>query len=133
VESLASTSILLVEDDDDSRELLELGLARFGTLVSTASTAEDALALLADVERRRPDALICNLALPGVVDGTQLLGLVRASPGLADIVAIALSGRAAPPDREASLAAGFHEHLSKPAKLGDILAALGRWLPARAT
>lgn len=118
--ALAGTSVLVLEDDDDTRELLVAGLELYGATVRSVASAE---AALTDLMSKRSDVLLADLALPAI-DGFTLLRLMRANPNLASIPAIALSGHGSIADRELSLQVGFQKHLVKPAHLADIVSAI---------
>lgn len=117
---LDDVSVLLVEDDPDTGELLALALTSRGANVTLTSTGEAAMSALSEL---RPDILILDIGLPDG-DGLEWLGRIREVPGLHEVPAIALSGNARAVDRERSLAAGFEKHLCKPAQLADIVAAI---------
>jgi PAS domain S-box-containing protein len=122
---LEDVSILVVDDQEDTREALAVGLGRYGARVVTASSAREALAAL---ERERPDVLVADIGMPGE-DGHALLRRVRALPverGGATL-AVALTAYASPQDRLDALEAGFQVHVPKPvtpAELATVLAAL---------
>jgi CheY-like chemotaxis protein len=109
---IAGVQVLVVDDEPDARALLRRLFEEQGAVVSTASSAADALAL---VQEQRPDVLISDIGMPGQ-DGYTLIRDVRALP--ADLggrtPAIALTAYAGPEDRVRALVAGFHHHLSKP-------------------
>lgn len=117
--ALKGVSLLVVEDDPDTLELLSLGLSAVGADVRTADSAEAALTML---EAWRPDVLLCDIQLPGV-DGYRFLEVLRANPRLRTIPACALSGVAGLA-RELMPAASFEKHLTKPSKLPEIVFAL---------
>jgi CheY-like chemotaxis protein len=118
--SLAGVSLLVLEDDRDTMELLATSLTKAGAEVRTAVSAQQALAIL---ETWRPSAIICDLHMP-VVDGYAFLELVRDSKRFDDIPLIALSASHPSVERDKSLDAGFATHLTKPSKLSDIIAAV---------
>ncbi len=118
--SLAGVSLLLLEDDGDTRELFARSLTKAGAEVRTAESAERALEIL---ESWRPTAVICDLHLPDV-DGYGFLRRVRDREALADLPLIAIS--ASHPSVEKAIEAGFVAHLTKPSKLGDIIATVSR-------
>lgn len=116
--ALKGISVLVVEDDPDTREVLFLGLGAVGASVQAASSAEAALGLL---QRWRPDVVLADIQLPGV-DGFEFLELLRANPRLRTIPAAALSGvKAQPRDGHP---AQFEKYLTKPTKLPEIVIAL---------
>jgi CheY-like chemotaxis protein len=106
---LTGVHVLIVEDTDDSREILRLVLEYCGALVTAAESAEKAKRIL---ETLRPHVLVTDIAMPD--DGIELIREVKtvaATKGL-HIPAIAITayqGR-----REELLAEGFVELLEKP-------------------
>jgi PAS domain S-box-containing protein len=123
--SLHGAKVLVVDDEPESRELVAMVLACAGADISAASSAGEALPL---VLRDRPDAIICDIEMPGE-DGYSFMQKVRALPhesgGL--IPAAALTAYAANEDRLRALAAGFQVHVAKPvqpAELAGVVASL---------
>jgi CheY-like chemotaxis protein len=117
---LDGISILIVEDDPDTRALYVLALQRAGATVESASCAEAALAVLVTW---RPDVVLCDIHLPGV-DGYGLLTKLQSTPGLEGMAVIAISGSHPSIESARSLSAGFARHLTKPARLQDLVAAV---------
>lgn len=117
---LDGISVLVVEDDPDTLELFAASLSKRGATVRTAASAEQALELLAGW---RPDALLCDLHLPGV-DGYTLLERIRENPDLHELPVIAISASHPTLERDRSLEAGFAGHLAKPTRLRDIIDAV---------
>jgi signal transduction histidine kinase/ActR/RegA family two-component response regulator len=107
---LRGVSIVVVDDDGDTRELLQSVLAAAGADVRAAGSADEAVAL---VREATPDAVVSDIGMPGR-DGLSLMNELRSSAGLMPRVSVALSAYAAPRDREQSVVAGFQEHLAKP-------------------
>ena len=111
-DSLKGIHILAVEDDADSRALLQTILQYCGALVTAVGSARDAMSTL---ERVKPDLLVSDLSMPGE-DGYWLIGQVRALP--ADrggtIPAVAVTALGHPHGVDRTLAAGFQAHLRKP-------------------
>jgi PAS domain S-box-containing protein len=102
---------LVVEDDDDTRELTRRILTDVGAQVVEASSAEAAVAC---VESCKPNILISDIGMARE-DGYQLLKRLRDSGYGPDVLpAIALTAFARTEDRSAALAAGFQDHLVKP-------------------
>ena len=110
VDSLVGVHALVVDADQECRQLLSSILRYGGALVTTTGSSREALKVISVV---KCDVLIVEIALPGE-NGVELLRRVRAlKPEDGGVVrAIAISGRAA--DRDAALAAGFDAHLTKP-------------------
>ncbi|HEY2943939.1 MAG TPA: response regulator [Vicinamibacteria bacterium] len=109
---LRGVRILVVDDDDDTRELFSRVLEDRGAEVTAAASAHDAWAAF---ERSLPDALLVDIAMP-VEDGYSFLRRVRACPPDKGgrVPAAALTARVVVSDRLESLRAGFQSHMAKP-------------------
>lgn len=115
---LDGLSILLVDDDAGSLEALTYLLRSLGAQVQTASAAKEALACL---RAGSFDILVSDLAMPGT-DGNAFLRSVREQEGgRRRVYALALTGLASLQDRDAAIAAGFDDHLPKPANIELLL------------
>ncbi|WP_437602430.1 response regulator [Sorangium sp. So ce590] len=115
-------NVLIVDDEDDTRELLVTMLEQCGAHVTAvASTAEALLALKA----LRPDVLVSDIAMPGE-DGYALIREIRALPASSGgrTPAIALTAYARTEDRMRALRAGFNTHVPKPIETAELLAVL---------
>ena len=110
VDSLVGVHALVVDADQESRHLLSSILRYCGALVTTTTSAGEALKVMSVV---KCDVLIVEIALPGE-SGLELIRRVRKlKPEAGGVVpAIALSGGVA--DRDGAVAAGFDAHLTKP-------------------
>jgi CheY-like chemotaxis protein len=134
IASLSGLSVLVVDDDEESRTIVAEYLAAQQARVLTASSAQQAFEMLA---YERVDVLLADIAMPDE-DGYSLIKRVRAGAGqTASIPAAALTSFARDEDRQQALEAGFHVHVAKPVdprRLIDAVAGLGRErLAARAT
>jgi len=103
-------SILFVEDNPEVRLLLEQILEGTYDLV-LAADAEEALGILGDEEF---DLFLLDIKLGEGRSGTELLHLLRDLESTASVPAVALTTYGLKGDREALLAEGFDEHVSKP-------------------
>jgi CheY-like chemotaxis protein len=101
--------IVLVEDDPDTRELLQQSLEVFGHEVDATGDPERAVQLVIE---RRPDAVILDIGLPGGVTGYDVARRIRAEGRT--VLLIALTGYGQAEDERRSLEAGFDRHLVKP-------------------
>src|SRR5262245_164989 len=110
VDSLVGVHALVVDADQECRQLLSSILRYCGALVTTTGSSREALKVMSVA---KCDVLIVELALPGE-GGVTLIRRVRAlTPENGAVVrAIALS--AGPADRDEALGAGFDAHLTKP-------------------
>lgn len=109
---LAGVRVLLVEDEEATREMLRVVLEQDGAQVSVAASAAEALDLLL---RAQPQVLISDIAMPDD-DGYALIGNVRALDPAhgGTIPAIALTAYSGSDAADRARAAGFHHHLAKP-------------------
>ena len=111
--------LLVVDDQDDSRDMLALLMERHGaSVLRCASTA----AALEQLSRARVDLLIADIGMPEA-DGFELIRRVRAS-GLRT-PAIAVTAYARPEDRLRTADAGFDAYCAKPIDVDQLLTAIG--------
>jgi len=122
-QTLKDLRILVVEDDPDTRELLQTILERCGAEVRAADSAHVALEEIAE---RTPDVIVSDIGMAGE-NGYELIKKIRALPpeqgGL--VPAVALTAYAAAADRRRALVAGFQTHLAKPVEPDELLAVIG--------
>ncbi len=141
---LAGVRVLLVEDDEDSRQLLSLVLARYGAEVVSASSSGEAFD---SFTQKTPDIVISDIGMPDE-DGYELIRKLRLLPLEGSLLAqssspapdssiiphhsslpsripaIALTGYATSKDRQLALAAGYQLHLAKPVEPDDLVTAI---------
>jgi PAS domain S-box-containing protein len=103
--------ILVVEDLVDAAITLKMVLELAGHSVAVA---QDGTAALASAEAFAPELVLCDIGLPGALDGYQVARILRASPRGKELTLIAMTGFGAQEDRERALSAGFDAHLTKP-------------------
>jgi signal transduction histidine kinase len=116
--------VLVVEDNKDAADSLRMLLEAYGYEVAVAYTGPDGVRA---AEARRPEVIICDIGLPGM-DGYRVAETLRGNPATASARLIALTGYGRDEDRRRARAAGFDEHLTKPADpaaLEAILASAG--------
>jgi CheY-like chemotaxis protein/nitrogen-specific signal transduction histidine kinase len=111
--------VLIVEDNLDSRDLLQFALEQLGHRVEPC---EDGVSAIERAVTGKPDAMLIDLGLPGN-DGYQVARAVREALGAA-VRLVALTGYGQPGDRERALAAGFDAFLVKPAEIDVVERAL---------
>ena len=124
--------VVVAEDDDFNRTLLVRQLTRLGHTARAAANGHEALRLL---DEEPADVLLLDCQMPEL-DGYQTAQLWRereaaravqtGPPARPPLHIIALTARALPGDRERCLAAGMNDYLTKPLRLEDLAAALGR-------
>ena len=118
--SLDQLAILVVDDSQDTTEMLSRLLKFSGATVTAASSGEDALRLLAG---NSFDVVLSDISMPGM-DGFEFLRKLRQVPGRADVPILALTGYGRPEDVERAHAAGFYSHITKPFDFEALVAAL---------
>ena len=110
-DALDGISVLVVDDDQDTRELLRSVLSAAGASVRTAASADEALTSAVE---QPPTALISDIAMPGT-DGYSFMEQLHEMLGArSPRIAVALTAFAAGRDRHRILAAGFQRHIPKP-------------------
>ena len=118
---LTGISVLVVEDNDDSRKLLQTILTRAGAVVEIAESVPTALRIIAGAW---PDLVISDIEMPGE-DGYSLIRKIRLQePASRRVPAIALTAYTRSVDRVRALAAGFQTHMSKPVEPAELVAAV---------
>jgi len=118
---LEGVRVLVVDDEEDARELVSTMLGRYGAVVQTAASTTEALDFL---ESWNPRVLIADIGMQGE-DGYELIRKVRALPGkTGTIPALALTAYARIEDRMRALSAGFQVHLSKPIDSAQLASAV---------
>jgi signal transduction histidine kinase len=106
---LPARRILLIEDDDDTRDVLRLTLELDGHTVATAADGARGIELARGTS---PDVVLIDIGLP-TLDGYAVAERIRAALG-PKVVLVALTGYGAADDRRRAGAAGFDAHLVKP-------------------
>jgi CheY-like chemotaxis protein len=117
---LRRRTVLVVEDNDDARELIVGVLEGAGARVLSASTVQEGVDRATAV---RPDVLVADLGLPDA-DGYELLARIRLL--FPEMPALAVTAYARPTDRDRALAAGFQQLVVKPVDPEQLL----RLIPA---
>lgn len=101
---------LVVDDVSDVTEMLSVLMTHAGYEVSTASCAQDAIALARD---NHFDIVISDIGMPEM-NGYELAEALRSLPGYETVPMVAVTGYSMFDDRNRSLSAGFNEHITKP-------------------
>lgn len=114
---LAGITVLVVDDDPDSRHVLNLALTAHGAQTTVSQSVRDGLAA---AHACRPDIVLTDLAMPHQ-DGFALLSRLRAEPALAAVPVIAVTAHARHEDRTHVRNAGFDGYLAKPVDLNEVI------------
>lgn len=117
---MAKESILIVEDEDDIRELLRYNLAKEGYQVHGAATGEEALKL---VQTRSPDLILLDLMLPGI-DGLEVCRRIKVDPQTRHLPIVMLTAKGEEGDIVTGLELGADDYITKPFSPRVLLARL---------
>ncbi|CAN7403900.1 response regulator [Pseudoduganella sp. LjRoot289] len=114
-------TVLLIEDNDDGREMMSMMLSCYGYEVRHAA---DGLQGLEVASAFRPDLALVDIGLPGI-DGYEVARRLRASADTCGMKLIALTGYGLAEDQRRVLEAGFDMHLVKPVDIDHLMKAIG--------
>ena len=119
-----AASILVIDDEEIMREILEALLTREGHTVRLAADAAEGLELARTVSF---DAAIVDIMMPGM-DGYETIRRIRQNPRRRLMPILALTAKAMKGDREKCLEAGASDYIAKPVNTEELLALLRIWL-----
>jgi len=129
---LEGKRILVLDDEEDARDLLTEVLKENGAESRGARSMKDAIAL---IDEFHPDVILADIGMP-VDDGYAFIRRVRAIEAerkTKPVPALALTAYARHEDRRKALEAGFHMHVPKPVEPSALVDAIARWSsPSRA-
>ncbi len=120
-----SKRILVVEDQEDNRQILRDLLGSTGYEMVEAENGEDALTVAA---AEQPDLILMDIQLP-ILDGYEATRRIKANPALATIPIIAITSYALSGDEEKARAAGCDDYVTKPYSPRKLLAKIREYLP----
>ena len=109
--------ILLVEDHDMAREIMQRRLEREGYRVETAQTGKESLEKIRTIS---PDLVLMDMSMP-MIDGWEATRRIKADPELKRIPVMALTANAIEGDRERCLSAGCDDYETKPVDFERLL------------
>ncbi len=115
---LVGVHVLVVDDEEDARDLIQRMLQEQGAIVSAVASGAEALRIM---ETSSPDVLVSDVGMPDL-DGYQLMRRIRANEREGRrIPAIALTAFARSEDRKRALLAGYQAHVAKPVDTAELL------------
>lgn len=114
-------SVLVVDDDDDIRELVTMVLSARGYRVGAAA---DGLRALEELRRDPPDLILLDLRMPGMA-GDELVDVLRGELGLVDVAIVVMSGDSTACQRAADLP--VQGCLLKPVQLSELLSTVSQF------
>jgi CheY-like chemotaxis protein len=115
--------VLIVEDNVDAAESLKILLEYSGHQVAVAHSGS---AGIQQARTQKPEVVLCDVGLPGGMDGYAVAHAMREDPELRSTYLIAMTGYGQEEDRRRAKEAGFDVHLTKPIELGTLERLLGR-------
>jgi two-component system, cell cycle response regulator DivK len=117
--------ILVVEDEEDNRQILRDLLTTAGYEMTEAVNGEEALV---EVAKQRPDLILMDIQLP-VMDGYEATRRIRINPDLKSLPIIAVTSYALAGDESKALASGCNAYVSKPYSPRQLLEKIREYLP----
>jgi CheY-like chemotaxis protein len=123
-----SDTVLIVENEENNRRLVEQILGFAGYSYISASNGLEALDVLA---RKRVQVVLIDLSMP-ILDGYRTTELIRQRPEYATLPIVAVTAHAMSEDRELALRCGCTDYLAKPFRPNELLTLVARML-ARAS
>jgi CheY-like chemotaxis protein len=122
---LTGATVLIVDDDVRNVFALTSALELHGLTVLYADNGAGGIRLL--TEHPEVDVVLMDTMMPDL-DGNETTRLIRELPGGRDLPVVFLTAKAMPGDREASLAAGATEYVTKPVDLDELLSLMANWV-----
>jgi CheY-like chemotaxis protein len=115
---LNNLRVLVVDDDQDTRDLLRHFLQSHGATATLTDNVPDALEL---VSKDRPDVVVTDISMPGY-NGYALVAAIRKQGAAMPIVA--LTAYTTDRDREMALSSGFNEYIVKPFEPEELISTI---------
>jgi len=128
VANLDRLYVLVVDDNEDARDIAKIGLEHEGAVVYIAPSAPEAMLMMSTV---RPDVIVTDITMPPM-DGYEFLAELKRSAVWRDIPVIAITGFGDIHKERNVRAAGFADFLLKPIDPRSMAAAIARVIPPRA-
>jgi CheY-like chemotaxis protein len=122
----ARLTVLVVDDNEDLREMLRYMVERLGYHVVEAENGHEAVEI---ARHRCPDMILMDLCMP-VMDGLAATRLLRTIDKACEVPIVAISANRREQSQAEALAAGCNEYLTKPINFHQLSSLLGNWLSA---
>ncbi len=119
-----SKRILVVEDQEDNRQIIRDMLSATDYEITEAENGEQALAA---VTKQRPDLILMDIQLP-IMDGNEATRRIKADPALRSIPIIAVTSYALSGEEQNARAAGCDDYMPKPYSPRHLLAKIRQYL-----
>jgi len=124
----AAAQLMIIEDDEDTLEMLRATLEMHGFQVTACDSAAETLQV---ARNKSVDLIISDIGMPQM-DGLEMIRQLRELENYKSVPAIALTGYASAKDEKAALAAGFDAHVSKPVDPKELLDLINRFIKSPA-
>jgi CheY-like chemotaxis protein len=124
----AAAQLMIIEDDEDTLEMLRATLEMHGFQVTACDSAAETLRVAGN---KSVDLIISDIGMPQM-DGLELIRQLRELENYKSVPAIALTGYASSKDEKAALTAGFNAHVSKPVDPKELLELINRFIKSPA-
>jgi CheY-like chemotaxis protein len=121
-------TVMVVDDNEDLREMLRFMVERLGYQVVEAENGREAVEI---ARRRCPDLILMDLSMP-VMDGFAATRLLREIEDMCHVPIVAISANRREQSQTDAFAAGCNEYLTKPVNFHQLNSLLTIWLPATA-
>jgi CheY-like chemotaxis protein len=128
IPALEGATVLIIDDDVRNVFALTSALEMHGLRVLYADNGATGIGLL--IENPQVDVVLMDTMMPDL-DGNETTRRIRELPRGRDIPVVFLTAKAMPGDREASIAAGATEYVTKPVDLDRLLALMATWVTPR--
>ncbi|MDR2388087.1 MAG: response regulator [Deltaproteobacteria bacterium] len=124
IEKIKGAKILLAEDNELNQLVATKILNNAGFIVEVAANGREAVE---KVQAKNYDLVLMDIQMPEM-DGLTASETIRRLPGFEDLPIVAMTAHAMSGDKEASLAAGMNDHVTKPINVKELFKALSRWI-----
>ena len=120
-------TVLIIEDDDSNRRILEVTIRGLGFQVVTAMNGEEGYQL---ATQKKPDLIIMDVMMPKM-SGLDTLRQLRMDAHLAETPVLVVSAKAAETDRQNAFDAGATDFITKPFRVKTVQEAIEKYLPTK--
>lgn len=117
--------ILVVDDQDEVRELVDFTLSSDNYTVLQAKSGIDAISVIMN---ERPDLVLMDIMMPGELDGLEATRRIKNNPDTQDIVIIMLTGKGQKWDYEKGFEVGASEYFVKPFSPLELINKVGEYI-----
>ena len=125
MERFENKVVLIVDDNDRNNFALRSYLEAMEMKVTIAENGQEAISLLQ--HGTKPDIILLDMMMP-VIDGYEMLAILKQDDSLNKIPVIAVTARAMKGDREKCMEAGAWDYISKPIDLNLLLDKITKWI-----